>query len=384
MRAVHVVASVDDPTAGPSHSVGRLCQSLAGCETDVEIHTVRGWRAGDRASLDLPIWRHAQDFAGTPVLGALCLSSELDRTLRRLAASAQVIHSHGLWLMPNVYPAWAARNTAAAVVMSPRGMLGGPALRFSAWKKALFWRLLQGSAVASARCLHATGEAEFEEIRAFGLKGPVAIIPNGIDVPPCATRIEASATRTVLTLGRIHPKKGLANLVRAWALVAAEHPDWRLRVIGPSELGHAETLAALAAQAGLTSVSIEPAVYGSNKSEAYRQADLFVLPSLNENFAMTVAEALSMGRPVIATRGAPWAALETNGCGWWIDHGVEPLADALRLAMAMPRDALQVMGERGRAWMIRDYSWQGVAGDMAKVYQWLACGGEPPATVRVD
>jgi glycosyltransferase involved in cell wall biosynthesis len=361
-----------------------LCQALAARETDVEIHTVLGWRARDQVALELPICRHAQDFAKTPVLGALCLSSQMDRTLRRLAASVQIFHSHGLWLMPNVYPAWAARHTAAAVVMSPRGMLGGPALRFSAWKKTLFWRLLQGSAVASARCLHATGEAEFDEIRAFGLKGPVAIIPNGIDVPASATRMEASTTRTVLTLGRIHPKKGLANLVRAWALVAAEHPDWRLRIVGPSELGHAEALAALAAQAGLTSVSIEPAVYGANKSDVYRQADLFVLPSLNENFAMTVAEALAMGRPVIATRGAPWSGLEVNGCGWWIDHGVEPLAAALRLAMATPRDALQVMGERGRAWMIRDYSWQGVAGEMAEVYRWLAVGGEPPATVRSD
>ena len=56
---------------------------------------------------------------------------------------------------------------------------------------------------------------------------------------------------------------------------------------------------------------------------AYAAADLFILPTLDDNFAMTVAEALAHGTPVISTKGAPWQDLETHGCGWWIDHGVQ-------------------------------------------------------------
>ena len=72
-------------------------------------------------------------------------------------------------------------------------------------------------------------------------------------------------------------------------------------------------------------VSVEKSVAGDAKIAAYQQADLFVLPTLNENFAITVAEALAAGTPVIATKGAPWRALQSEGCGWWIDHGIEPL-----------------------------------------------------------
>src|SRR2546427_8457893 len=88
---------------------------------------------------------------------------------------------------------------------------------------------------------------------------------------------------------------------------------------------------------------------------------VFVLPTLNENFAITVAEALTAGTPVIATKGSPWSRLETEGCGWWIDHGVEPLTVALVKSMSMPRAALRAMGAKGQTWVARDFSWGRVA-----------------------
>ena len=109
-----------------------------------------------------------------------------------------------------------------------------------------------------------------------------------------------------------------------------------------------------------------------------------MLPSLNENFAITVAEALALGIPVIATKGSPWSGLETEGCGWWVDHGVEPLA-ALRKSMSMPRAALKAIGGRGQAWMMRDFSWTRVAKDMLDLYRWLlGHSHQPPLLVRFE
>ena len=85
--------------------------------------------------------------------------------------------------------------------------------------------------------------------------------------------------------------------------------------------------------------------------KAYRRADLFVLPTLNENFAMTVAEALAQGTPVISTKGAPWAELVSHGCGWWIDHGTEPLAAAMDEAMSIELGAACF---NGRGWTCLD------------------------------
>jgi glycosyltransferase involved in cell wall biosynthesis len=297
-----------------------------------------------------------------------------------------LIHNHGLWLMPNVRSGTAAAGGRTPLVISPRGMLAPAALAFSRVRKRAFWALLQGPAVRGASCIHATSEQEYEEIRSFGLANPVAIIANGVDfpeLPPEPTGVPATE-RVVLSLGRIHPKKGLARLVHAWSKVEAACPGWRLKIVGPSEAGHYDELRALAMAFGLTRVSVEGPIYGDAKTTAYREADVFVLPTLNENFGLTIAEALAAGTPAISTKGAPWGGLESEGCGWWIDHGVEPLAAALAQAMALPREALKAMGDKGREWMVRDFSWDRVAHDMLDVYLWLARGAPPPPTIRFD
>jgi hypothetical protein len=75
--------------------------------------------------------------------------------------------------------------------------------------------------------------------------------------------------------------------------------------------------------------------------------------------------------------------LAREGCGWWIDQGVEPLAATLAETLVMKREALQAMGAKGRAWMSRDFSWERVAHDMLNLYWWLSSGGEVPSTVRL-
>ena len=287
--------------------------------------------------------------------------------------------------MPNVQAGWAARAAGKPLVVSPRGMLAPAALNFSRIKKKAFWALLQGSVVRQAACLHATSEAEYQEIRSLGLRNPVTVISNGIDVPSWGPTENAPPTeRVALSLGRLHPKKGLDRLIRAWALVEAAHPDWRLRIIGSPERGYDGFLRALIVELGLARVTVEGPLYDDEKKTAYRQSELFLLPSLNENFGLTVAEALAASIPVISSKGAPWQRLETEGCGWWIDHGVTPLALAMEQAMAMPRDSLKAMGAQGSAWMLREFSWDRVVAEMLAVYEWLARGRPPPSSVRFD
>ncbi len=380
-----MIAGLAQDQGGPSYSVPALAAALARNGTIVRLRSVeeQGRPIGDANGLE----RYAHPPGGGPLDLQLRRSPELLQALKADACAGAILHAHGLWLMPNVYPAWAKRraNAGVAVVQSPRGMLGREALKISAWKKRPFWWIFQRSALAAADCLHATARSEHEEIRAVGLKAPVAIVPNGIDLPMLSefSRPEASK-RVALSLGRIHPKKGLDRLVRAWAQIESEFQSWNLRVVGPGELGHDHELRALARSLRAKRISIEAPIYGEAKLAAYRGADLFILPTLNENFAMSVAEALAAEIPVISTKGAPWPGLETERCGWWIDQGTEPLVTALRTALALPREALGAMGTRGRAWMARDFGWDRIAVDMLDVYRWLRLGGEPPSTVRLD
>ena len=388
-RCIQIVASIEDSAAGPSYSVSRLSEELERRGIPTSIFTVGGWR--QTASSRTDEWcgnRHVaypQDFSRVPVLNRLCFSRGLSNGLLQHASKNDILHTHGLWLMPNVYPARAARQNGAAVVISPRGMLGTQALRFSPLKKRAFWYLLQRSALNWVKCIHATSDQEYDEIRAFGLRNPVAIIRNGVDLPELTrAAVAANSERKVLSLGRIHPKKGLDRLIRAWAKVEREFPDWRLEFIGPDELGYTQKLKDLAGGLQLSHVSFEPPRYGSAKHGALQDADLFVLPSLNENFGLVIAEALAAGTPVISTRGTPWSELPSRGCGWWVDDGADSLAAALTNAMRMPRLALKEMGYKGRIWMAEAFSWQRVADEMLQVYRWLVAEDKMPATVRLQ
>lgn len=386
LRVAQVIAGLDPVYGGPSYSVPRLCEALAAAGAETMLFSVASEARGkgdayDRGYRDC---RFGWDYARIPVLRGLRNSRGLSRALQEAALSADVIHNHGLWLMPNVRAGSAAAGGRTPLIISPRGMLAPAALAFSRLKKRAFWALLQGPATRGAACIHATSDQEYEEIRSFGLANPVAVIPNGIDLPEAPGRRMPPAPRVVLSLGRVHPKKGLARLVRAWSKVEASCPDWRLKIAGPPEAGHDHELRVLAMALGLTRVSIEGPIYGEAKTIAYQDADVFVLPTLNENFGLTVAEALAAGTPAISSKGAPWSGLEGEGCGWWIDQGVEPLAAALAHAMALPREALKGMGDKGREWMKLQFSWDRVAHDMLDLYLWLAHGAEPPPTARFD
>jgi glycosyltransferase involved in cell wall biosynthesis len=368
--------------------VPRLCEALAAADMDMVLLSVARIAGGQRDAYcrGYRDRRFAWDYARVPILRGLRSSQGLSGALRHAAMTTDVIHNHGLWLMPNVSAGRAAAIGPAPLVISPRGMLAPAALAFSRVKKRVFWALLQGPAVRGAACIHATSEQEYQEIRSFGLANPVAIIPNGIDCPELAAQPSRrpATERVVLSLGRIHPKKGLARLVHAWSKIEAGCPGWWLKIVGPSEAGHDLELRALATALGVTRFCIEGPVYGAAKTAVYREADIFVLPTLNENFGLTVAEALAAGTPVISTKNAPWSGLEREGCGWWIDHGVESLAAALANAMELPREALKAMGDEGRRWMARDFSWDRVAHYMVAVYLWLARRTEPPPTIRFD
>lgn len=215
VRALHVIAGLDPRHGGPSYSVPRLCEALRAIGEDVRIVTVR--EQGTRK--DPYVTACEQDFAGIPFLRALRLSSGLARAVREAVHLTDIVHVHGLWLMPNVSAGRATIATGRPLIVAPRGMLAPEALAFSAGRKRLFWKSLQGPAYAGAAAWHATSVAEAQAIRAFGVRAPIAIVANGIDIPSdeMATAPRQGEQRTILFLGRIHPKKGLPDLIAAWA-----------------------------------------------------------------------------------------------------------------------------------------------------------------------
>ena len=253
-----------------------------------------------------------------------------------------------------------------------------------------------------ATCLHATASIEMESYRQLGFKNPVVLIPNGVFVPDSIQSIKEPnrGVKQALFISRIHPKKGLLDLVRAWAAVVGSKDQtqpigaasntglskWELVIVGPDEGGHLAEVMALVNQLGMQ----DQIQYGGEiwedqaKWACYQNADLFVLPSYSENFGLVIAEALGCGVPVITTKATPWAELESHRCGWWIETGVAPLVEALRAAMASPLEQLHEMGIRGRQLIQQKYSWAPIGRQMTAVYEWMAGRSRKPDCVVED
>lgn len=354
MRVTLTVASLAPEHGGPSRSVPALRDALAAAGADADVVTPasgRSFRTSLRAHLD-------------------------DRR-------AEVLHDNGVWLAANHAAATTARALRVPWIVAPRGMLEPWSLRHRAWKKKLAWWGYQRRDLHGAALLHATSAMEADNLRALGLRQPIAVVANGVDVPALRRGRTRGDARTAVFLSRVHPKKGLLDLVRAWA--AVRPPGWRMVVAGPDEDGHAaEVMAAVRAARLESCFTLIGAVEGAEKRALLDRGDLFVFPTYSENFGLVVAEALAHGLPVITTTGAPWSGLESERCGWWIDVGAEPLAEALRRAVELPDAERDAMGARGRDWVGRCFAWPGIGREMLAVYEWMLGEGSMPASVRRD
>lgn len=377
MRIHHVVASVLPEYGGPSYSVPALCNALTELGHEVTLHTFAPVPAFAARRFELETYHWQRWLARSAGL-----SWDMPGGLRRAAQSGEVMHVHGLWMLPNLLPALAVLGSSCALAWSPRGMLDAWSLAQSAQRKRLLWSLAQGPAVRSAALLHATAQREADSLRQLRLTAPIARVANGMEIPgPRDVAHHRGVPRTLLFLSRLHPKKGIAELLRAWARVQDEAKDWRLDVVGPDNDGYLVALTALAAELQLQRVRFLPAAYAADKVAHLREAQLYVLPSHSENFGLGVAEALAHGLPVLVGRGTPWSEVVRERVGWHVDNDVDTLVATLRDALFRPPEALHAMGQRGRAFISRVFSWRRCAHDLSESYAWVRYGGSVPSCI---
>jgi glycosyltransferase involved in cell wall biosynthesis len=215
--------------------------------------------------------------------------------------------------------------------------------------------------------LHTVSPREESESTRAMSRARSVVIQYGIEATPLERcDEEMSGPMRLLFLGRLHPIKGIENLLQALSL---GKENVMLDVCGEGDEAYEAQLRALVLKLGLVDrVRFHGGVSGEAKVQCFAQADLCIVPSFTEGFATVVAEALAHGVPVIASKGTPWREIEEKGCGLYVSNEPRELAAAIDRASAMP---LNEMGERGRAWIERDFAWKTVAVRMINQYQML-------------
>ncbi len=360
-------------SGGLYFAVSALSKAVALRGLDVEVCG----RAKPGLDEDIALWAPLRVHPYKAV-GPLQFSLEFRRMLAGI--NPDLVHQHGLWLDDQ----WAAyqwhKKTGRPVVLSPHGMLDPWALSHSSVKKQVVRRLFADKALKSAVAIHALCQPEADAVRALGLRNPVVVIPNGVDMPPeeGVSSIEGMDGRKILLfLGRLHSKKGVDLLLKAWGRMKGQE-EWKLVVAGWDDGGYQQDVLQLARELGLAfssditdrnSVCFYGPAFGEDKERLLGNASAFILPSLSEGLPVSVLEAWSYGLPVLMTEFCNLAEGFEVGAAIRMEPKVESVHDAIVQLLSMEPTETHAIGDRGRSLVEGRFTWKRIAEDMGRLYQ---------------
>lgn len=320
-------------------------------------------------------------------------SRDLVRRLSLSADSFDVMDISELWLHPTFAASRIAGANDVPYVVRPAGGLEPWRLRrgyLRSLKKRVYLRCVAKPVMERAACMQAASPQEVDSLRRAGYRGPVTIIPGGVDtdelrpgdpLQDAACWPEFKDRPVVLFMSRLSPEKGLDLLVPLWAdfVKGPSHRDALLVVAGPDYRGYGRAVKAMVETYGVgPNVYMTGMVTGARKRALLSRADIFVLPSYSENFGIVVAEALACQTPVITTTGTPWHQLQAADAGRRVAPSGPELAEALRELLSMSEARRQAMGRRGRELVQQHYTWRRVAGQFLTVCECIFKGKSIP------
>ena len=240
---------------------------------------------------------------------------------------------------------------------------------------------LSKEGIKAASVLHATSIREAQNLDRLKLGLPIAVIPNGIEKPTNKELLEKydlsnlgikiNNEKIFLYLGRIHPKKGLLNMLKAWNDSFKNNISCKLIIAGFPELNYLNKLKDYVKKNKLTkNVIFLGPVEGEDLIALYRNAYVFILPTFSENFGMVVAEALSYGVPVITTTGTPWKTLEEFKCGWIVEPKIDDLKKVMYDAFLLDKKEYELMSQNAIN-LSKAFDWEKIAQKFLNLYLWV-------------
>ena len=300
------------------------------------------------------------------------ISFSLLARLPGMIQRAEVVHLNAVYSFTTLPVLMLCRVMKKPVVWSTLGALQRwPGAR-RARAKRLFELACRAICEPERTVMHVASRAEESESRLRIREVSCVVVPYGTCIPLLSgerlngERKAPGHELRLLYIGRLHPIKGIENLLQAMVEAATRTT---LDICGEGEPSYEALLLTRVAELGLAArVRFHGAVTGRAKELRFHEADICVVPSFKESFGAVVTEALARAVPVIASQGTPWQELERIGCGLWVGNEPATLAGAIDQAATMP---LGEMGLRGREWMSRDFSWDHTSAKMLELYRSL-------------
>ncbi len=288
---------------------------------------------------------------------------------------ADIVHASSIFLPTAFVTVLAARFLRKKVLWSIHGELDPLTLKnLSPIRKRLILWLVRNM-VGDYAVYHSTCDEETVYARrVFGRAANIVQIPNYIELPPACVRVPSDY---FLYIGRIHPKKGIDNLMHALALSDNFlESDMVLKIAGSGDRESVHSLQVLIQNLKLEDkVVFVGQVEGESKEQLLADAYFTIMPSHTENFGVVVLESLSQNTPVIASKGTPWKSLEDEGIGFWIDNAPDEIGRTIDKVLKMSEREYEGFRKRGREFVQREFDIQKHVGKWIKLYRSLGYKG---------
>lgn len=310
-----------------------------------------------------------EDVANAWVIGkiggrAFCLPKE---------AIGEVVHIHGIWTSFEIFLGMVARRRGAKVIVSPHGALEPWAFKSKGFKKKLAWYLYQKKSLLNADLLIVNSDQERDNLRALGLNGAIAVIPNGVvlDGYDKSAAVNIERSKVVLYFSRLDRKKGIELLVKSWKKIEDKR-GYKLHIQGYGDEGYKRSLRELVSHLELNEYVefIEPS-YSGQRWVSFTNASIYILPSYSENFGITVAEALFSGLPSITTTEMPWKDLPKEKIGWSVKCNETDITQALTEAISLEENELAKMRYNAIDYAEKRFLWKNIVKEYELVYRWV-------------
>ncbi len=357
MRVLFVTESLSlRQNTGVAASVVALARTLNQQNIDVEL--VAPTQVNDREETEAFLDGLVAHLFNQPFGLPRTVVPALEGFLRKNLPSFDLVHIHGLWRYPEWVATRLARRLSIPYIVSPQGMCDPFEMARKAWKKKIYFNLVERYILRGAAAIHATTNAEKHYCEQLQTCGHVRVIPNGVDIyPPLSNQLMEhylphelalvpSQNPVLLFMGRLHPKKGVDLLIPAFAQVLQNHPEAWLVMAGPDPVSYQQSLIELAQSFQVQNRVFFPGmVTGLHKRALLQRADLFVLPSYSEGFSLAVLEALAAAKPVVISQNCYFNEVLDAGCGRVVDNSVPQLAQALSDLLDLDGSTRAIVGQ---------------------------------------
>ena len=309
----------------------------------------------------------------------------IDQWLKNSQRRWDVASLQGAWIYLNVPVTKFCQKHNIPTMISTHGMFNERALNSSAWKKALARSTFLKATFEQVKCYQVGTETEYNILRQQGIKKPICIIGNGIEIPSLPEQGSLSnlipftlgQRQTCLYVGRLNPIKGLDNLLRAWADL---HPSdsWQLIIGGTGDANYRSYLEQIVQEEKCVNVHFLGYLSQEEKTAWLRQADFCVLPSQSEGFAMFPMESFAAQKPVLMTTACGFPESVEWGASIAVEPSVEGLKNGLSSFVNMTDAERQKMGDQALTFIDKKYNWQTICTQLHEVYQWMLGSGHIP------